>query len=64
LTGIEIFFDKEETTASLDRVDSSKGYIQGNIQWIHKRLNWMKGDMSELEFRQWCKRVVDHKKTA
>ena len=29
-------------TASLDRIDSSKGYIEGNVQWIHKDINYMK----------------------
>jgi hypothetical protein len=30
------------TTASLDRIDSSGGYISGNIQYIHKDINYMK----------------------
>lgn len=31
-----------KSTASLDRIDSSKGYIEGNVQWIHKDINLMK----------------------
>lgn len=30
------------TTASLDRIDSSKGYVIGNLQWLHKDVNRMK----------------------
>ena len=30
------------STASLDRIDSSKGYIVGNVQWVHKHINRMK----------------------
>lgn len=28
-----------EKTASLDRIDNSKGYIEGNVQWVHKAVN-------------------------
>lgn len=48
------------STASLDRIDSSKGYVPGNIQWVHKRINTMKNDMPEDEFILWCAAVVNH----
>ena len=50
----------EETTASLDRIDSTKGYTLDNIQWVHKRINWMKSNMSMNEFVDFCKAVVNH----
>jgi len=34
------------TTASLDRIDSSKGYIKGNVQFLSTAINYMKNDMS------------------
>lgn len=38
----------QNNTASLDRIDSSKKiYIAGNIQWIHKDVNFMKHTFSE-----------------
>lgn len=43
-----------ESTASIDRIDSSKGYEKGNVQWVHKRINTMKNDMTELEFLSFC----------
>lgn len=47
-------------TASLDRIDSSKGYEVGNIQWIDKKINWMKWAMSDEEFIYYCKLVTDN----
>jgi hypothetical protein len=45
-------------TASLDRIDSTKGYVTGNIQWIHKDLNNMKLDFSQEEFVNYCKLIA------
>jgi len=46
-----------ENTASLDRIDSSKGYVKGNIQFVHKRISFMKNDMTEDVFIEWCRKV-------
>lgn len=45
-------------TASLDRIDSTKGYIPGNVQWVHKTINRMKSNLQEFDFIQWCSKVV------
>ena len=62
LSGVEISFDKikGKTTASLDRIDSSKGYIIDNVQWVHKDINQMKSNRSVEDFCEWCKKVVNH----
>jgi len=61
LSGIDIVLDvgsrKREQTASLDRIDSSKGYIKGNVQWVHKDVNSMKMDYTEDYFIDMCKRI-------
>ena len=54
--------NKESQTASLDRIDSSKGYAIDNVQWVHKDLNIMKQDMPENEFFNWIKTILDHQK--
>ena len=66
LTNESIEFAKGSTpstsyigTASLDRIDSSKGYIKGNVQWVHKIVNEMKMDSNEKEFIEWCKKVAN-----
>jgi hypothetical protein len=49
--------DRKNTTASLDRIDSRKGYVEGNLQWVHKDINKMKLTMSNNEFKKWCELV-------
>ena len=65
-TGEVLTFCKRQNdrsgTASLDRIDSFKGYVPGNIQWVHKQINWMKRDMSDCEFIAYCKRIADYRK--
>lgn len=38
--------------ASLDRIDSSKGYLKGNVQFISTALNLAKSNLPDSEFRQ------------
>jgi hypothetical protein len=49
-----------QSTASLDRIDSSIGYIQGNIQWVHKDINKMKNDLDEEHFKDLCRLVAQN----
>lgn len=67
LSGVELDFSehgigkvgsKYISTASLDRIDSSKGYVKDNVQWVHKDINKMKNDLSEKAFINWCKLIV------
>lgn len=46
--------------ASLDRRDSTKGYVPDNIQWVDKRINMMKQRLSETEFIDLCRTIVKH----
>lgn len=62
LTDIEIIFPlsykSSEQTASLDRIDSKQGYIETNVQWLHKDLNNIKQDYTQEEFINYCRLVV------
>ena len=44
-------------TASLDRIDSSKGYTYQNCQWLHKDINMMKRHYTEEYFIDLCNKV-------
>jgi len=65
LSGVEIYFSVLETehlnkltTASVDRIDSSKGYSLNNIQVVHKDINIMKNSLSDKNFIDYCRKVV------
>lgn len=65
LSGIPIILNIEnkrgsQNTASLDRIDSSKGYLKNNVQWVHKDINMMKQDHTDENFINWCKIVAKH----
>lgn len=50
-----------EDRMSLDRIDSSKGYIRGNVQWVDRDINRMKTDLPEKIFVKMCRKVANHK---
>lgn len=47
-------------TASLDRIDSSKGYIKGNIRWVSRSINWMKNEMTDEMVWELCKLISEN----
>lgn len=53
---------KNLQTASLDRIKSAKGYIKGNVQWVHKDVNQMKMDLSEKRLIELCKLITTNDK--
>lgn len=66
ITGLPLVFAPSqkrqvEQTASLDRVNSDLGYIEGNIQWVHKTINRMKWHLDEDYFKSLCKAILDFK---
>jgi len=43
--------------ASIDRIDSNKGYTEDNVQWVHRNINRMKSDFTEEYFVKMCRLV-------
>lgn len=54
LTGWKLSMDYKLTTASLDRIDSSKGYVVGNLQWVHTMVNMAKRKYPQEKFIEMC----------
>lgn len=63
LSGVPIQFASNRSakngTASLDRIDSSEGYVEGNVQWLHINANRMKWDLNQEDFISFCHLVAD-----
>lgn len=49
--------------ASLDRIDSSLGYVKGNIQFVSTPINLMKSTMSDLQTKQFLKTISSYTST-
>ena len=56
LTNLPISFDGTYKP-SIDRIDSKKGYIPENIQWVYSKINLMKYNLSNKRFIELCKMV-------
>lgn len=46
--------------ASLDRIDSSKGYIKGNVQFVSLPINLMKSTKSDIEIKRFLKQISSY----
>jgi hypothetical protein len=49
-------------SASLDRIDSSLGYIKNNIRWVSRAINWMKNDMTDNQVNELIEILIKNKK--
>lgn len=47
-------------TASIDRIDNTKGYLKDNIQLVHKKINMLRGSLEVDEFISLCKMVSEY----
>lgn len=43
--------------ASLDRIDNSKGYIKGNVQFVSLAINYMKSNLTHDETMEFLKHI-------
>jgi hypothetical protein len=60
LTGWPLSFQPAEghtRTASIDRIDSSKGYVSGTVQWVHRDVNRLKRNFAPDRFFAICAAV-------
>jgi hypothetical protein len=67
LTGWELHIDYQRRnrrrytgTASLDRIDSSHGYVVGNNQWVHIDVQKSKFDFAQPRYLEICEAVTLH----
>lgn len=58
-SGVPMTWDDSNryTTVSIDRIDSSKGYVRGNVAFCCFTVNIMKSNMPVEHFLWWCRNV-------
>lgn len=63
-SGVDLYIPTKKTqpnfTASIDRIDSKKGYVIDNVQWVHKTINMMKMRMSNDQLINFCKLIYQY----
>jgi hypothetical protein len=58
-SGVPLTFEANRPhTVSLDRIDSSGDYVEGNVQLVCAVVNRMKMDMSEETFLAFCESIT------
>lgn len=62
LSGLPISF--EDSSASLDRIQNDLGYSISNVQWVHRKVNYMKNTLEEGEFIRICGLVATRRQTS
>lgn len=62
LSGTDLILNgyKAKGNASVDRINSDVGYVEGNVQWVYKDINIMKNGYSNNYFIHMCKIVSDN----
>lgn len=66
ISGIEMVIRGERCAAdspysiSLDRIDSDKGYVEGNVWLVCTGINLMKSRLSMNQFIEFCQKVVEN----
>lgn len=64
LSGVKLIpsNDTKLNTVSVDRIDSSIGYVEGNIQIVHRTFNVLKWNHNERDLIEMCEMVAAHLK--
>lgn len=52
LSGLHI--SMEDGSASLDRICNERDYTLDNVQWVHRKVNYMKNTLNQAEFISLC----------
>lgn len=63
ISGIKVHFnmrDRTGVTASIDRINSSKGYTKDNIQIVHKKVNMLKYTLTTKELLSWVQKIYKY----
>jgi hypothetical protein len=46
--------------ASVDRIDSNKGYVKENIQWVSAPINYLKSNLTHFQVIEMCRKIQEY----
>ena len=55
-------FKDSRYAASLDRIDSKKGYVVGNVRWVSRAINHLKNDMDDNSLKEFLNIISEYYK--
>lgn len=56
-TGSALFTQNNYNNCVLDKINPQKGFVKNNVQWICKQIGKMKGQLTDKQFLQICKKI-------
>jgi len=66
ISGITLTFAKGQghisTNASVDRINSTRGYTSDNVQLVAHQVNTMKSNLNLSELMTWCNLILNNNK--
>lgn len=63
LTRAELLIEQDHPLClSLDQIDPTKGYTEGNVQWLAWAVNRAKGNLSTDDFYDMCEVILNNRK--
>ena len=57
--GIKFELEKRDSTPSLDRIDNSRGYVKGNVQWVSLKANCIMNNATPEEVMKVAKHFLE-----
>lgn len=60
LSGDEMVVKGGWDSQSLDKIDPSLGYVEGNVQWLTKRTNLIKNNLNNDQFLSHIKKILKY----
>lgn len=56
---MHITTDQSDLSVSVDRIDITQGYVEGNIRLVCTRINLMRSTLNDHDFLWWCRAMVN-----
>ena len=63
LSGDDLVIGGGWNSPSIDKIDPTLGYVKGNVQWLTKRMNLIKNNLTNDQFFEFCRKCLGRSET-